>query len=78
MRDRLQNHVKTSDVSTRHYDRYDYLTERRAAMQRWNDFMERVLAAEIDGPGIGQELAVRSGHGLVQQTTDSSPAASTT
>jgi integrase len=78
MRDRLQNHVKTSDVSTRHYDRYDYLTERRAAMQRWNAFMERVLAAEIDGPGIGQELTVRSGQALVQQTTDSSPFASTT
>lgn len=54
MRDRLQNHVKVSDVSTRHYDRYDYLAERRAAMELWNTFMTRVLAGEFDRHTDGQ------------------------
>jgi integrase len=48
MRDRLQNHLKANDVSSRHYDRYDYLAERRTAMEQWDSFMTRVLAGEID------------------------------
>jgi integrase len=47
LRDRLQNHSKTSDVSTRHYDRYDYLPERRAAMAKWAAYLDLVLAGEI-------------------------------
>lgn len=34
-RDRLQNHRK-GDVSSRHYDRYEYLKEKRAAMEVWS------------------------------------------
>lgn len=33
-RDMVQNHVQ-NDVSTRHYDRYDYLPEKRAALEKW-------------------------------------------
>jgi integrase len=51
MRDRLQNHVEKRDVSARHYDRYDYLAERRDAMRQWNTFMERVLDGDIDRSG---------------------------
>jgi integrase len=58
MRDRLQNHVKKSDVSTRHYDRYDYLTERRAAMKEWNAFMERILVGEFDAGARHQDLQI--------------------
>jgi hypothetical protein len=47
MRDRLQNHSKTSDVSTRHYDRYDYLSERRAAMARWAAYLDLVLSGDV-------------------------------
>jgi integrase len=43
MRDRLQNHAEAG-VSARHYDRYDYLPERRAAMERWADYLDRVIA----------------------------------
>jgi integrase len=49
LRDRLQNHTKADDVSARHYDRYDYLPERRAAMQQWESFLERILHGELDG-----------------------------
>lgn len=34
MRDRLQNHKKPG-VSTRHYDRYDYLREKREIIEQW-------------------------------------------
>lgn len=49
MRDRLQNHLIDNNVSSRHYDRYDYLPERRAAMKRWNKFLERILVGDLDG-----------------------------
>jgi integrase len=50
MRDQLQNHSK-SDVSSRHYDRYSYLPERRAAMVRWSAYLDLVLAGEIKEVG---------------------------
>lgn len=34
IRDRLQNHTR-GDVSSIHYDRYDYLAEKREAMEKW-------------------------------------------
>lgn len=33
-RDMVQNHIQ-NDVSTKHYDRYDYLPEKRAALEKW-------------------------------------------
>jgi integrase len=42
IRDRIQNHAR-SDVSSRHYDRYEYLPEKRAAMAKWSDYMEWML-----------------------------------
>ena len=38
MRDRLQNHA-TSDVSTKHYDRYDYWREKSAAASTWERWL---------------------------------------
>lgn len=34
LRDRLQNHA-LNDVSSKHYDRYDYLDEKRKALEAW-------------------------------------------
>lgn len=45
IRDRIQNH-KRSDVGTRHYDRYDYLREKRAAMGAWSIYLEGILTNE--------------------------------
>lgn len=45
-RDRLQNHSK-SDVSSRHYDRYDYIKEKRAAVKKWQAFLSAMLAGEV-------------------------------
>jgi integrase len=50
MRDRLQNHVE-GGVSAKHYDRYGYLPERRAAMDKWADYLDRVIAGTVDSPG---------------------------
>jgi len=41
-RDRLQAHA-LNDVSSKHYDRYDYLTEKRAAVNQWNDFLTATI-----------------------------------
>jgi integrase len=42
IRDRIQNH-SLSDVSTKHYDRYSYLNEKRAAMDTWDRFLLRAI-----------------------------------
>lgn len=41
-RDRVQNHALT-DVSSQHYDRYDYLAEKRDALETW----ERALRQNV-------------------------------
>lgn len=46
IRDRLQNH-SLQDVSTLHYDMYDYLKEKREAMAIWNDYFMKILNDEI-------------------------------
>ena len=43
VRDRLQNHA-AMDVSAKHYDRYDYMAEKRAAAERWCDFLEVTIS----------------------------------
>ncbi|GAA4652354.1 site-specific integrase [Kistimonas scapharcae] len=46
IRDRLQNHT-ISDISSRHYDRYDYIREKRVGMAIWTEYLRWV----IDGAG---------------------------
>jgi len=41
-RDRLHGHAK-HDVSSKHYDRYDYLPEKRKAMAAWETWLDDVL-----------------------------------
>jgi len=42
IRDRLQNHAQT-DVSSKHYDRYLYLREKREALEIWEKFLKSML-----------------------------------
>lgn len=42
IRDRLQNHAR-HDVSSRHYDRYNYIEEKRTAMNVWDKFVRGML-----------------------------------
>jgi integrase len=48
IRDKIQDHAQ-NDVSSAHYDRYDYLNEKRAAMNQWGDYLSRIISgAEQD------------------------------
>jgi integrase len=57
LRDKLQNH-SLSDVSSKHYDRYDMLPERRAAIAQWGGYMTRILAGELDAGVVQLEVKV--------------------
>jgi integrase len=45
IRDKIQNH-SDKDISSIHYDRYDYLKEKRAAIEVWNDYLKTILEGE--------------------------------
>ena len=47
IRDRLQNHA-LQDVSSKNYDRWNYMPEKRAAMAKWDNFVRNILASERD------------------------------
>jgi integrase len=42
IRDRLQNNT-LQDVSSKSYDRWNYMLEKRAAMKQWNAFVRSML-----------------------------------
>ena len=48
IRDRLQNH-SINDISARHYDRYDYDREKRAAMEQWCTHLATMLTGDPCG-----------------------------
>jgi len=66
MRDRLQNHSRKADVSSRHYDRYDYLPERRAAMTRWAAYLDLVIAGKVAELGVQADNVVPIGAALAK------------
>ncbi|RJF84505.1 site-specific integrase [Azospirillum cavernae] len=43
IRDRLQNHA-LQDVSSKHYDRWNYMVEKRAGMAKWDKLVRAMLA----------------------------------
>jgi len=43
IRDRVQNHA-LHDVASKHYDRYDFLPDKRAALEGWQWEVRRILA----------------------------------
>ena len=45
IRDRLQNHT-LQDVSSKSYDRWNYMPEKRAGMMKWNEFVTALLSKE--------------------------------
>jgi len=47
IRDRIQHHGAGGGVSAVHYDRWDYMPEKRAAMTQWSEFLDRVLAGDL-------------------------------
>jgi hypothetical protein len=49
IRDRIQNHAK-NDVPAVHYALYDYLPEKKAALDVWNAYLARTLASRPGAP----------------------------
>ena len=47
IRDRIQNHA-FHDVSSKSYDRWTYMPEKRAGMEQWNAFVTALLAKKSD------------------------------
>lgn len=45
IRDRLQNHT-LQDVSSKSYDRWNYMPEKRDGMKKWNAWVTKLLAAK--------------------------------
>lgn len=45
LRDRIQNHAQ-SDVSGKHYDKYSYLPEKKAALEQWERYLRMKLAGD--------------------------------
>ena len=45
IRDRLQNHAM-HDVSSKHYDRFDYLEPKKHAMKIWSEWLESIINDE--------------------------------
>ncbi len=45
IRDRLQNH-SLHDVSSKHYDRYSYLREKRDAIARWDRYLHQIVSGQ--------------------------------
>jgi integrase len=47
IRDRIQNHA-LQDVSSKNYDRWNYMREKRAAMKKWDAFVRAMLAKKYE------------------------------
>ena len=50
IRDRLQNHA-LQDVSSKNYDHWHYMPEKRAGMAKWDKFVRAMLASKRDEDG---------------------------
>ena len=53
IRDRLQNHA-LHDVSSKNYDRWNYMPEKRAGMARWDKFVRGLLGKKSDEKPVKQ------------------------
>lgn len=58
-RDRFQNHALT-DVSSRHYDRYDYLAEKRQVLAVWDAYLKNILAGAPKTIAVPFRAAIQS------------------
>jgi integrase len=55
IRDRINNHA-LNDVSSKHYDRYDYMTEKRTALNAWGKYLKQI----IDGTNLSNVIAINT------------------
>lgn len=43
IRNRIQDHAIAGDVESKHYNRHDYLPEKRAALEKWEREVQRII-----------------------------------
>ena len=60
-RDILQNHAR-SDVSSKHYDRYDYLREKRRTIAQWDRWLNALLKKQKDDVVVPLRAANQTAH----------------
>jgi integrase len=46
VRAHLLSHGRTKGVQGKHYERYDFLTEKRAALEKWARHLERIITGK--------------------------------
>jgi hypothetical protein len=61
-------HARGGDVSSRHYDHYDYVQKRRAAMAKWATYLDLVIAGTVDQLGAREGNVVSIGTALGAQS----------
>ncbi len=59
LRDRLQNHA-LNDVSSKHYDRYEYLPEKCQALALWERHLLQIETETVDSVSFGGALWTQS------------------
>ena len=50
-RDRYHGHALT-DISSKHYDKYDYLDQKKEVVRQWESFLTEILAGKDYQPGL--------------------------
>jgi hypothetical protein len=72
IRDRLQNHT-LQDVSSKSYDRWNYMPEKRPGMEKWDAFVRTLLRLvsvqglldSFESLGFGGPIMIRGGASIV-------------
>jgi integrase len=49
VRNRIQDHAVGSDIEGKHYNRHDYITEKRAALEKWGQELKRITGEPVEG-----------------------------
>jgi len=62
LRNRIQGHA-LGDVGSRHYDRWDYLDEKRAGMRRWTDWLDELVNGKPAVTGASKLQLITGGRG---------------
>ena len=68
VRAQLLSHGRTSGVQARHYERYDFLPEKRAALQLWEEHLASVVAGKAMNSARSKTTTAAVGAALEEVT----------
>lgn len=58
VRAHVLSHGRSQGVQAKHYERYDFLAEKRAALDKWADHLQRIIDPKREGKAITLRQAV--------------------